>query len=193
MAGTNADYFDELKRRVRNATRHYEIVDAVMDYWNHPDNVAAREQGETGEDTAKHVLEYVADMALSFNEYLDDLTNYARKDPLAYDLLGKVLATRLESGRLSEYTTVSALLRGEMKRPTRRGTRPTLAVHHTRLQAALAVRAVYEATDGKYSLAARDNGAPESAYGVVSEATELEFNTVKDYASSIKPRVRVRK
>lgn len=178
------------------------ITPLVKEYWEDPRNKLARDTDWTGEQAGRSVLSQAIDMMrpertlinkTMIEKWLPWLIRQAQTDKLGLQALSELLALWLRSDQElpEEIREATAdFIEGKF-RPKRQGRRRDPQVYHANLQTALAVFAVYEETNGEFSLAAVSQKI--TAFQIVANATGQEYDAVREAWRQHKHRLKPKK
>src|SRR5690606_36630845 len=102
--GSKFDLAIALRDRISKLKPHYkppDVTACIAEYWDHPDNVRAREQVTTKEEAGQYALELQASFSMpgghaDFESMWPSLIKGAVQDPLVLEALQSVVFAWLE-------------------------------------------------------------------------------------------------
>jgi|TARA_R100000501_G_scaffold17400_1_gene32368 hypothetical protein len=148
-------------------------VRMVRDYWSHPDNLAARTQEATRQESEEYRSSFIA----RYDRYLPGVIDQAESIPEAWDGLRNEVRRRVEHGKDVPKEAMLLLLRPQ-GRPVLSG-RPkgtTLGDNHRDHQLVLAIHYLWK--HGGFALSTNSVKA-KNAFSVVELATGQTFDSVR--------------
>ncbi len=175
--GTKCDHHS-LMESLTTKMDDKKVIWLIKKYWEHSDNVAARNQQMDGKKSTREILQFMIDFSDMDDSIKDTLLEGARKDPIAWEVMREHLAKAVLSGEpISKTDWEFLLLILSEEKPSRRGRRVKPADFHTQLQLHFLVSLVNKKAG--YSLGT-DGTNQRDAFDIVGQATSTNRETVRD-------------